>query len=109
MEDENSIFNFYKEIIKIRNQNPEVARGTVTYLDEVTDTAICAVKKEYNGSDIVILMNIAKEEKSVLLDQTTYGDYKIVGAIEATEGTEVKMQEDHTIVLPAYSVVVLKK
>ena len=109
MEDENSIYNFYKEIIKIRNQNPEVARGTVTYLDEVTDTAICAVKKEYNGSDIVILMNIAKEEKSVLLDQTTYGDYKIVGAIEATEGTEVKMQEDHTIVLPAYSVVVLKK
>ena len=108
-EDENSIYNFYKEIIKIRNQNPEVARGTVTYLDEVTDTAICAVKKEYNGSDIVILMNIAKEEKSVLLDQTTYGDYKIVGAIEATEGTEVKMQEDHTIVLPAYSVVVLKK
>ena len=109
MEDENSIYNFYKEIIKIRNQNPEVARGTVTYLDEVTDTAICAVKKEYNGSDIVILMNLAKEEKSVLLDQTTYGDYKIVGAIEATEGSEVKMQEDHTIVLPAYSVVVLKK
>ena len=109
IEDENSIYNFYKEIIKIRNQNPEVARGTVTCLDEVTDTAICAVKKEYNGSDIIILMNIAKEEKSVLLDQTTYGDYKIVGAVEATEGSEVKMQEDHTIVLPAYSVVVLKK
>ncbi|MBQ3514916.1 MAG: alpha-amylase [Lachnospiraceae bacterium] len=109
MEDENSIYNFYKEIIKIRNQNPEVARGTVTYLDEVTDTNICAVKKEYNGSDIVILMNLAKEEKSVLLDQTVYGEYKIVGAVEAAEGTEIKMQEDNTIVLPAYSVVVLKK
>ena len=109
MEDENSIYNFYKEIIKIRNQNPEVARGTVTCLDEVTDTNICAVKKEYNGSDIVILMNLAKEEKSVLLDQTVYGEYKIVGAVEATEGTEIKMQEDNTIVLPAYSVVVLKK
>lgn len=109
MEDENSIYNFYKEIIKIRNQNPEVARGVVTYLDEVTDVNICAVKKEYNGSDIVILMNLAKEEKSVLLDQTVYGEYKIVGAVEATEGTEIKMQEDNTIVLPAYSVVVLKK
>ena len=109
MEDENSIYNFYKEIIKIRNQNPEVARGTVTYLDEVTDTAICAVKKEYNDSDIVILMNLAKEEKSVLLDQTVYGEYKMVGAVEATAGTEAKMQEDHTVVLPAYSVVVLKK
>ena len=109
MEDENSIYNFYKEIIKIRNQNPEVARGAVTYLNEVTDVNICAVKKEYNGSDIVILMNLAKEEKSVLLDQTVYGEYKIVGAVEATEGTEIKMQEDNTIVLPAYSVVVLKK
>lgn len=109
MEDENSIYNFYKEIIKIRNQNPEVARGAVSYLDEVTDVNICAVKKEYNGSDIVILMNLAKDEKSVLLDQTVYGEYKIVGAVEATEGTEIKMQEDNTIVLPAYSVVVLKK
>lgn len=107
--DENSIYNFYKEIIKIRNQNPEVARGSVSYIDEVTDTGICAVKKEYDGSDIVILMNLAKEEKSVLLDTSIYGEYKIVGAVEAMEGTTVKMQEDHTIVLPAYSVVVLKK
>ena len=107
--DENSIYNFYKEIIKIRNQNPEVARGIVTYIDEVTDTSICAIKKEYNGSDIVILMNLAKEEKSVLLDQTIYGEYKIVGAVEATEGTEIKMNDDKTIVLPAFSVVVLKK
>ena len=52
MKDENSIYSFYKDTILLRNQNPEIARGTVARLEEITDQDIAAISKTYNGTII---------------------------------------------------------
>ena len=35
LEDPLSIINFYKHLIRLRNENPEIARGTVAVINEI--------------------------------------------------------------------------
>ena len=59
MADKYSLLNFVKRCIQIRNENPEIARGTTAVLEEFNKGDIMAISKEYNGSKIIILMNIS--------------------------------------------------
>ena len=46
---EDSIYSFYRDVILLRNQNPEIARGTVARLEEIEDSDIAASSKTYEG------------------------------------------------------------
>lgn len=103
--DRNSIYSFYKDAILLRNQNPEIARGTVARLEEVEDLDIAAISKTYGGETIYMLYNISEtDEKQVDLGQ--YGELELVGYLSA-DGVEVTV-EDGTVTLPSYSVAVLR-
>ncbi|MBQ3600087.1 MAG: alpha amylase [Lachnospiraceae bacterium] len=101
-----SINNFVKRCIRIRNENPEIARGTVEVIPEVTDEAICAITKSYEDSKIAMLYNISPEAKTVTLSKDTYG-YKGIRGYVSIDGTEVTL-DGETVSLPPYSVVILK-
>lgn len=105
-QDENSVNQFIKRCIRIRNENPEIARGEVAVIPEVTDEAICAITKTYEDSQIEMLYNLSTEPKTVTLSKDTYGYEGIRGYVSA-DGTEVTLEGD-TVTLPAYSVVILK-
>ncbi|ROR23680.1 glycosidase [Mobilisporobacter senegalensis] len=105
-QDPGSIYNFYKRAIRLRNENPEIARGTLERIDNITDIDICAVTKTYKGSKIVMLYNLSTEEKSVDLVASKIEAEGIRGYVSAT-GKEVLIKEERAI-LPPYSVVVLK-
>lgn len=100
-----SIYSFYKDAILLRNQNPEIARGTVARLEDVADLDIAAISKTYNEETIYLLYNISEtEEKQVAMQQ--YGVLGIAGYLCA-DGGEVTMK-DGVVTLPSYSVVVLR-
>lgn len=101
-----SIYNFIKRCIRIRNENPEIARGEVAVIPEIEDNSICAVTKEYEGSKLALIYNISAEEKTVTLSKATYGYENIRGYVSA-DGTEVTLTGE-TITLPPMSMVVLK-
>ena len=101
-----SIYNYYKSAIRIRNENPEIARGNITILTDVTDSEICAISKTYEGSSIVMLYNCSKEEKSVTVNKDNY-NYKGIRGYLTTNGQEIIL-EGETLSLPGYSVVILK-
>jgi hypothetical protein len=42
-----SIYNYYKRAVRLRNENPEIARGIISYMTEITDIDICAISKTY--------------------------------------------------------------
>jgi glycosidase len=46
-----SILNYYKRALRIRNENPEIARGEMSAIDSLLDKNIGAVKKVYEGND----------------------------------------------------------
>lgn len=105
--DPNSILNYVKEAVRLRNVFPEIARGTIEIVSEVTDENICAVKKTYNGSSIIILANCSGKKQAVAnVPRSVYGYTCIQGML--TTGEEQPKQVGDNIVLPPYSIVILK-
>lgn len=107
LQDSGSILSYVKEAMKLRNIFPEIARGTVEIVSDVTDEDICAISKTYNGSKVIILANTDKQEtKYVELSREANGYTCIQGKL--TVGEAQPKQVEDTIVLPPYSIVVLK-
>lgn len=105
MKDKDSIWSFYKDLILLRSQNPEIARGTVARLEEVEDEDIAAVSKTWDGQTIYLLYNVSEtDEKQVVMSQ--YGKLELAGYVSA-DGGEVTMK-DGAVTLPSYSVAVLR-
>lgn len=105
--DKDSIYSFYKDTILLRNQNPEIARGTVARLEEITDQDIAAISKTYDGKTIYLLYNLSEtEEKQVTLSAEQYGELEIAGYL-SVDGGKVTLKNG-VVTLPSYSVVVLR-
>lgn len=104
--DENSILNFVKRCIRLRNENPEIARGTTEKISEVTDESICAITRTYEDSQIVLLYNLSGQQKTVTVSKDTYG-YEGIRGYASTDNAEVTLDGD-VISLPPYSFVILK-
>ncbi len=97
-----SIYNYYRQLIHIRNKYPEIARGTVEVMFEITDGDICAIKKEYNKNTIYVIYNISNEEKAINLMKD---GYRIAESLMT--GKEEAGIKGDTLNLPAYGIVVL--
>ena len=107
LKDSNSILSFFKDTILLRNQNPEIARGTVARLEEITDLDIAAISKTYNGTTIYVIYNLSEtDEKTVVLSAEQYGYSELAGYL-TVDGGEVTLEGD-TLTLPSYSVAVLR-
>ena len=101
-----SIYNYYKRAVRLRNENPEIARGEITYMIDISDVDICAIAKSYQDSIIYMLYNISEEEKEITVSKATYQYDGIRGYLSAT-GEEVLIDKE-TLMLPPYSIVILK-
>lgn len=104
--DSGSILNYYKRALRLKNENPEIARGTVQTISDITDADMCAVSKEYNGNKIYMIYNLSEEEKVVTLNKGNYG-YEGIRGYLTLNGEEVSLDGD-SITLPKYSIVILK-
>jgi glycosidase len=101
-----SILNYYKRAVRIRNENPEIARGKVALIEALTNKNICALEKSYEGSKLVIISNISKEAASVDLQSAGYDNLSIRGYL-TVDGSEVTLTGG-VVELPLYSIVILK-
>jgi glycosidase len=107
-EDETSLLNFYKRALRIRNENPEIARGTVEKVKELCSGAQAAVTKTYEGSVIGIVYNISAEEAAEIdLSGTALEGMSIRGYLSAT-GEEVTL-DGQSLYLPADTICILKE
>ncbi len=105
--DSNSILNYVKQSIKLRNIFPEIARGEVAQIKEVTDVNVSAMTKTYEGSQIIVLANTSATETAyATVPRDVYGYTCIQGIL--TTGEEQPYQVGDTIVLPPFAIVILK-
>lgn len=106
LQDPLSIVNYYKRALRIRNENPEIARGELSAIDALTTENVCAVKKVYQGNEIVIVYNMNKEAATVDLKAAGLDSLNIRGYL-TVDGSEVTLT-DGVINMPLYSIVILK-
>ncbi len=104
--DETSILNYYKRALRLRNENPEIARGTIAIVDDLTGGTTAAITKTYGDSTIGIVYNTATEETNVDLSGTALADMQIRGYL--TLNGEVITLSDGVLVMPAQSICILK-
>jgi glycosidase len=107
MADDDSILNYYKQAMELRNRFPSIARGTVTDHSEGQNSYVCVITKEYQGEKITIVFNMDTFEQKVTLDKDALGYSELVGALYASGG-EFSFDESGALILPPQSIVVLK-
>ena len=105
-EDKNSIYNYYKNVISIRNAFPQIGRGVETVAEDVGDGDIVALWKEYDGESILLLMNNSDQEKTITIPDQD-GRKLELGAALSMEDKEITLK-DGTLKLSPYGVAVLK-
>jgi glycosidase len=79
LNDSSSILNYYKRAIRLRNENPEIARGEIRIVDELTEGNQAVIIKTYEGSSIAIVYNTSDDELDIDLKGTELEDMKIRG------------------------------
>ena len=104
--DESSLLNYYKRALRIRNENPEIARGTIEKVEALCDGHQAAITKTYNGSVIGIVYNTSEESMTVDLTGTELENMTIRGYL--TVDKEKVLLEEHTLDMPARSICILK-
>lgn len=102
--DENSILNYYKQAMKIRNKHPEIARGVVEKL-ETPNGYVGVFKKTYKGSSVIILVNLSDFEE-IQIDISAYGsNLKLCDTLNVNGNTKLS---EKTLTMQPYSIAVLK-
>lgn len=108
--DENSIYNYVKDVIRLRNQNPEIARGEVTFYEEVSDDAICVISKRYENKEILLIFNTSAENREVNLEEIQINGKSVDEQMmlgELVTGQEQIILNGNLAIMPAYSVVII--
>ena len=110
--DGNSIYQYVKQILQLKNQYPEIAHGSVKFYEELSDENVCVIEKIYGEELMTIVFNISGETQQVDVREATYGtasdSREPVVCGELLTGTEPVTIDGTELTMPAYSVVLLK-
>ena len=104
--DEYSIFNYYRNAIRIRNSFPVIARGrTVVDYDRSNDSVAAFMRKDFEGQfePVEIFINSTGLPASVDISGS---DFKELKAVLTVSSDEV-MLDGTTLTLPAFGICVL--
>ncbi|MBQ7859671.1 MAG: alpha-amylase [Faecalibacterium sp.] len=104
VDDDWSVYNYYRQAIAIRNAIPVVARGAVTCEAELSKNSIAAVRKSWNGQECLLVYNINPEAAAV--DLTAYEGWTLAAGLVVAEGDAVTLK-DGSLQMPAYGAAVL--
>lgn len=106
-----SIYQYYRKVIKIRNQNPEIARGQVEYLSGASNERFCVLRKTWEDSEVVLIFHTGAETEeldvsSITVNGAGISEDSIRGTLES--GGEGITVADGRVTMPGYSVLILK-
>jgi alpha-amylase len=105
-EDESSVLNYYRNLLRLREENPEIVKGVVSCMKDTADQHVSIMIKTWHNSRILIVMNGSAQKRRVVLPKKDYGYDRMKGTL-STSGEEAVL-EDEMLTIPEYGIVVLK-
>lgn len=101
--DDDSIYNYYRQLIAIRQAIPVISHGRTTAEAALNTGCVSAFRKTWGEESCIVLMNISPETSQA--DLSGYGDWTLAASLSA-EGTPITL-EGTTLLLPPYGTAVL--
>ena len=112
-QDPASVYSYVKQVLKVRNAFPAIARGQVDYIEAASGQQLAVMRKTYDKQEVILVYNLSEED--VVLDCAAVADSLTIGgkmlskvepkATIYTGETQMLVEEDK-ITVPAYSVLV---
>lgn len=106
LKDGYSLLNYYRHAVRLRNENPEIARGEIKKIDSLCTDNYGVMTKTWEGSTIAIAINNKDEEVQITLTESEIAEMKIRGYL-TLQGEEVTLKNG-VLTLPAKSICILK-
>ena len=85
LKDDNSLLNFYKRVIALKNQNPEIENGTLTVVD-VGSKAAAGYICDANGSKVLVMFNAGSKSAKVTVPEDVFKINEVRGYLLADAG-----------------------
>ncbi len=107
--DEYSIYNYYKNAIRIRNAFPAISKGRTEIIDSLTGDKTCGFTRKIegiDGEDVLIVINTGEDE--VKLDMADASEYKKLAAF-LTVAKDAPKLKSGKLTLPGYGIAILTK
>lgn len=101
--DDDSLYNYYRQAIAIRKALPVISHGRTTVEDALNINCVSAHRKTWNDQECIILMNINTVAAQV--DLSAYGDWILAASLSA-DGNAVTVNGS-TLELPAFGIAIL--
>jgi len=106
LKDGHSLLNYYRHAVRLRNENPEIARGEIKKIDALCTDTYGVMTKTYEGSTIAIAINNKDEEVQIKLTDSEIAEMEIRGYL-TLQGEEITLK-DGILTMPAKSICILK-
>lgn len=84
--DVNSILNYYKQAMELRNRFPAIARGRLEHHPVADNDYVCVITKTYQNEKITIVFNMDTFEQSVNINLASIGGDTFAGGLYAVGG-----------------------
>ena len=104
----NSLLNFVRQAVLLRDSFIAASSGSMTVLDDLTTDQVLAVKKDADGSSVVLVYNLSNSP--VQVDTSSVQILGLpceLGGVLLTDANEITF-ENNILSMPAYSAAVLK-
>ncbi len=108
MADPDSILNYYKQAMRIRNCFPAIARGQVEYFPEGQSNYVCVLRKTWQQESVVIVMNLDGFEQTVNIDEAALGCSKLAAQLCADSTQKIQYDGSGKVTMPPYSIAIFQ-
>lgn len=85
LKDDNSLLTFYKRVIAMKNQNPEIARGDITSVD-FGNKAVSGYISNYKDSKVMVIYNVSGKAATVNIPSDKFKVSEVRGYAIADSG-----------------------
>lgn len=102
-----SIYHYYKNALRVRNENPELARGESKIVPGLTFGSVSAISKTWQDTTILVVCNIGESAAQVSLADTDFAAWTLNNSL--TIGEDAITLDDGVLTLPMYAIAVLRE
>ena len=103
MGDDNSLWNYYRQAVAIRQAVPAISHGRTTCETALNVGCVSAFRKTWNEEQAIVLMNI--DTVAATVDLSAYADWTVAATLSA-DGNEIVLNGT-ALELPAFGTAVL--